>query len=320
MKLLLELSQQDLTLSAAEALAQTRTKTYYLIDNLLIISTTRDLHHLAYTKRVFTYLFTCTLPRLIKRMQTYSWKKVYKNNFYVELKGTTTHTSKQLANIIYDQLDYPSVKMKNATTHITFFFHEGKVICGKLLYEITESYEQRKPHHRPELHPSSLHPRLARAMVNLTGIKQGTLVDPFCGSGGILIEAALRGLAIHGYDIDEHMLARARNNLAHYNITKYALARRDATTIHNKINYVATDLPYAKNTKQQNLDELYKKFFAVLDKHLRHAAVVGLPSTINPAPLLKQTTLHITHMFTYYLHKSLSKKIIVLTKTSLLTQ
>ncbi len=44
--------------------------------------------------------------------------------------------------------------------------------------------------------------KLARIMCNLTGIKEGIIWDPFCGSGTILMEAAVLGFDILGTDID----------------------------------------------------------------------------------------------------------------------
>ncbi len=42
-------------------------------------------------------------------------------------------------------------------------------------------------------------PKLARCMVNLTGVKENDLVlDPFCGTGGILIEAGIMGARVIG--------------------------------------------------------------------------------------------------------------------------
>jgi tRNA G10 N-methylase Trm11 len=58
----------------------------------------------------------------------------------------------------------------------------------------------------------SIPPRLAKIMINLSGNK-GVLLDPFCGIGGILQEAALMGLDFYGTDIDEECIPHARQNL-----------------------------------------------------------------------------------------------------------
>lgn len=61
-----------------------------------------------------------------------------------------------------------------------------------------------------------LPPKLARMMVNLAQVPEGgTLLDPFCGSGTILMEAALatRAEKILGSDIDPQQIKDANANL-----------------------------------------------------------------------------------------------------------
>jgi hypothetical protein len=60
--------------------------------------------------------------------------------------------------------------------------------------------------------PGSLHPPLAAAMVRLAGRGAG-LLDPFCGTGTIPIEAAMAGCpSIVGSDRDPGAMAAARVN------------------------------------------------------------------------------------------------------------
>lgn len=62
-----------------------------------------------------------------------------------------------------------------------------------------------------------LPPKLAQIMINLaTASDQNTstrVLDPFCGTGVILQEAALMGHAVYGTDISEKMIRYARDNL-----------------------------------------------------------------------------------------------------------
>lgn len=61
----------------------------------------------------------------------------------------------------------------------------------------------------------SIPPRLARAMINLTGIERGgVILDPFCGFGTILQEALLLGLKPIGVDIDKKCISATQNNLS----------------------------------------------------------------------------------------------------------
>ena len=70
-----------------------------------------------------------------------------------------------------------------------------------------------------------LPPKIARSMINLAPSDSWgngkVLVDPFCGSGGLLIEAGLIGLKSIGYDISEPILTKAKINLNYFKIKKF---------------------------------------------------------------------------------------------------
>jgi tRNA G10 N-methylase Trm11 len=68
-----------------------------------------------------------------------------------------------------------------------------------------------KPHTDTEM--GTLPPKLARMLVNLTGRKDGIIWDPFCGSGTILLEAAVLGFDILGSDIDEKAIFYSDENI-----------------------------------------------------------------------------------------------------------
>ncbi len=60
-----------------------------------------------------------------------------------------------------------------------------------------------------------LPPKLAQIMINLAQPKKDeTIYDPFCGTGTVLIEAALWGFNTLGSDIDARMVAATQTNLA----------------------------------------------------------------------------------------------------------
>ena len=52
--------------------------------------------------------------------------------------------------------------------------------------------------------------------------KNETLLDPFCGTGGILIEAGILGINIIGSDIDKKLVYGCKENLNFYNINNSA--------------------------------------------------------------------------------------------------
>jgi tRNA G10 N-methylase Trm11 len=57
-----------------------------------------------------------------------------------------------------------------------------------------------------------LPPKLAQVMINLAPT-DGRVLDPFCGTGVVLQEAALRGNAVYGTDLAEKMIDYSRANL-----------------------------------------------------------------------------------------------------------
>lgn len=59
-----------------------------------------------------------------------------------------------------------------------------------------------------------LPPKLAQIIINLASPKAGARVlDPFCGTGVVLQEAALMGYKVYGTDINERMIEYTRENM-----------------------------------------------------------------------------------------------------------
>jgi len=311
MKKIFQLSKENLDLSKAEVEALAN-KTGTLIEDLLILDTKFNFNRLAYTKKVYNLIFTSTKKQIKNKINSFNWQKIYNKSFCVRVFGANKKLEKTFGEIIWEKVENPKVNLKEPKTAIDFYFIKDKVFCCLLNTKINQyEFEQRRPHLRPEMHPSSMHPRLARAMGNLTGAKKGKITDPFCGTGGILLEAALSNLTIEGSDIDKQMIGMAESNLKKFKV-KYKLNHADATAIKRKLDYVVSDLPYARATKSQDLNKLYLRFFDLLKGKLQKTAVLGLPSFINNKKLLKQANLKIKKEFTIYVHKSLSKKIYII--------
>lgn len=286
-----ELSKENLKLAKAEVLALTKSHGSVMKKNLLFTKEYKYPERLAYTKAVYKYLGY--------NINTIKWQKHYKGSFYIRAKGKD---EKKLAGIIWNKLKRPKVDLKNAKSQ---FYLLNKKYFGLLIHKNKDNYESRKTKNRPESHPSSLHPKLAKAMVNLTGARKGsTILDPFCGSGGILIEVGLMKLKLIGSDLDRIMVNRAKINLKHFKI-KAKITQKDALEIKKKYKYIVTDLPYGKSTKVNNAKELVKQF---LNQIKADTIILGLPNFIK----LPKSKYKKQQHFKIYLHKSLSKDIYVL--------
>lgn len=86
--------------------------------------------------------------------------------------------------------------------------------AGWVVVDPERSYGARRPPERPFKQPGTMRPQLARALVNLSGVASGErLLDPMCGAGAILTEAALVGAQPVGVDLQRKMVEGARDNL-----------------------------------------------------------------------------------------------------------
>lgn len=197
-----------------------------------------------------------------------------------------------------------------------------KIYCGVFLKKIDRGkFEMRKPQFRPFFSPISLHPRIARAMVNLSQIKKNELlVDPFCGTGGILIEGALIGARIGGGDIDHNMIMGARDNLAFYSLDFEFMHECHISKLPEYINEcadaVVTDTPYGRSasTAGESISEIYKDFLEacrkILKKEKRCVMMCHEPNLVPYRDfnfkLLKKISMRV--------HRSLNRYILVLLK------
>lgn len=92
-----------------------------------------------------------------------------------------------------------------------------------------------------------LPPKIARTLINLSGIKpvkNKILLDPFCGSGRILVEAMELGFQVIGSDISKDQLEQTKANLEslEFDSNRYQLFQSDATQIKKLIPLNSIDL------------------------------------------------------------------------------
>lgn len=336
MKYIFLLSKENIKLAKEEVLSLFNVKGKS-VDNMLFLDL-EDISlsdRLAYTRKIYQFLFEADRRDLIKKINGYDWQSVYKNNFCVRIHkfNASNFKEKELASHIWRRLKKPKVDLRNPKTSIEFFIFENKIYATKLIQELEHDFESRKAHKRPELHPTALNPKLARALINLSGADK-EVMDPFCGGGGILIEAGLIGLRPVGHDLYKAMLKRAKTNLNYYKIKKYKLICQDALKIKGKYDYIVTDVPYGLNTsiwvkkgnknekislkqtnrkqKIENLEDFYFRFLKNLKKIMGNKAVVIFPHYVNYKKLIKKANLKLEKEFSQFVHGSLTRKIVVL--------
>ncbi len=168
-------------------------------------------------------------------------------------------------------LDAPNHDVRVISTGDTAF------VC--LLETETEGFEGRAPTEKPFFKPGSMSPQLARTLSNVAGGYGGsTLLDPTCGTGGMLVEAAVAGADVVGGDVAREMVEGARVNLGEYVDVEPSLYVGDAAELPLKdgsVDCAVTDLPYGRASKvgSTSLDRLRRDVLGELRRVVRGRVV-----------------------------------------------
>jgi len=150
----------------------------------------------------------------------------------------------------------------------------------------------KKDRHKPyaDRKKGMLPPKLARMLVNIalgTSDPDGKiLLDPFCGSGGVLIEAIELGLSVRGSDTDTDAVSGTKKNLAWFtqdmeSTSDWQVQQADATKVRvdRPIHFLATEpflgKPKPEKSQLKNIfTGLYKLYLGAF-KHWKTVLVDG---------------------------------------------
>lgn len=176
----------------------------------------------------------------------------------------------------------------------------------------------RRPRKRVVFHPSTMMPKLARCMVNLSGVKNGSLfLDPFCGVGGLLIEASMLGCRTIGLDAVKRMVRGARRNMSHFKLNSLSYIRADARRLPlTRVEAIATDPPYGtgastlKSSTRKILEQFLPEARMILDKGAR--TVIASPKGTGAPDIANNAGFNIVEQHYVYVHRRLTREILVL--------
>ncbi|WNY25378.1 TRM11 family methyltransferase [Methanolapillus millepedarum] len=220
-----------------------------------------------------------------------------------------------------------------------------KAVFGVLVSAVDRgSYEHRSPQRKPFFYPGVLMPRVARALVNMAGVKENTIVvDPFCGTAGILMEAGLLGAKVFGVDAQEKIIEGAGMNMAGYSITGELLSKEEREKNQNesgpascgRMDYellagdacrlpfkneiadaIVTDPPYGRSAaiKAESLEGLYEKSFLEMYRILKKNGKAVVVSEIEVEKFAKNAGFEIQKTYKQRVHRSLTRTMTVLEK------
>ena len=320
MRLLFELSGENPTLPFAELECVGK-----VLDSRLQVAVAEvpdpvDAHRLAMTQVVLEYLGECapTLPAFekllrdlaIETRQTFAGraKKVHGG-----CHARNPCSQREFERLIGTMISGP-VSLDTPETEYRAILSEDRCYFGKVLFCPNRgAYDLRNPGKRDFFHPGVMMPRMARTLINLTCAKNGDLLlDPFCGTGGILIEAEMLGMRTLGSDFDPMMICGSRQN-----VTSSDLMLADATDLpfgNQSLDAVVTDFPYGQSVCIKKADTMANLYADALDEIRRvlktgHRAVVVTHRDISDIASHHMTVLQHHEQ---RVHKSLTRRILVL--------
>ncbi len=274
-----------------------------------------------YASNMSDSAFVKRIARVIEikdRQEAISGESLPPGKFYVRfLDGSDCHDSSlesYLGGILggSGRVSFSSPDFIVRVYHLEKWYVAIEIFSGN-----SSQFENRRAPRRPFFSPISMHPRIARFLVNVSNApKNGTILDPFCGTGGILMEAGSTGRRVVGIDMSLQMTAGAKLNLKYFGIRDFSIITGNflEVEIPNNIDTIVTDLPYGRNSPmhRQDILELYwksmEKFGRILKRGSRCVIAVSdlqmLPRSLPDFTILK--------VIDNRIHKSLTRHYVIM--------
>ena len=166
--------------------------------------------------------------------------------------ASTREAERELGSVLVERGF--SVDLDDPDNELRAVFSGESCFLGWLVAESERGFGGRTPTKKPYFQPGSMDPLDARAIANIAGARPGrTVVDPMCGTGGMVVEAGLVGARVLGSDVQWKMVRGASENLDRYlPPDRWSVVRGDATALpvrENAVDAVVFDAPYGRQSK-----------------------------------------------------------------------
>ncbi len=273
-RVLFFLSGEETGVPAAEAMALARTldpsSTFEIPDERVIIATTRadpsEMEaRVAYSNRVGALISGYELDEDelgVLRRGTYAIR-------VFDLRGNGR--SGDLVSSLADRIS-GRVSLRNPDAELTVVRAEEDYLAVTRPSRMSQRWVTRRPRARAFFHPSAIFPKFSRLLVNLSGARAGeNFLDPFCGTGSLLLEAAEVGIRPIGIDLHRKMTDGALLNGNKFGQNWLGVIRADARRLPLvRVDAIATDIPYGRlsttsgSSTLQILENLIKEASSVL--------------------------------------------------------
>lgn len=343
-KLFFLLSGENPTLPTSEAKAILETEGYSyetvgLMDQVLRLEASIESVKAVPVRAAFTRL--CALELFVseanytdisKAVEATDFKSVLKagESFVVRINRIKNYADQtintmdlevKLGRQILSQTPEAKVNLKQPDKTFIGIITDEKLIFGLKLTEISsKTFSERRPRKKPFFHPSAMPSKLARCMINLAHAKtEGTMLDPFCGTGSSLIEATYVGCYALGVDAAKRMVVGCRKNLRFFNINAEGLVLADARKLpFFKVDCIVTDPPYGrsastlKSTTKELVHDVLTTAYDLLSEG--HRICIASPKTLNISAIgISIGFKHVESHFAY-VHSTLTREVAVFEK------
>jgi len=231
----------------------------------------------------------------------------------------TNKLERKLGAVVLHKVKGAKVNLTNPDKTFYGVLTDDKFVFGLRLAEVLpKPFMERRPRKRPFFHPSAMPPKLARCMVNLAQPKAGELVlDPFCGTASMLIEAGLIGCRVVGFDAQRRMVKGSMRNLIYYRVQPDGMAVADAKNLPmTMVDCIVTDPPYGRSstTLGRETGQIVKDFLSKIDEHIPRGRriCIASPKSTHIGRLGRELGLKHVESHSVYVHRSLTREIAIL--------
>ncbi|UPM42029.1 methyltransferase domain-containing protein [Halocatena salina] len=240
-----------------------------------------------------------------------------------DVRGTTdvdTQRAERELGAVLTQRGF-EIDLDDPDHELRALFSDDSCVLGWLVARSIRDFGDRMPSKRPFFQPGSMGPLLARALANIAGARPGARVlDPMCGTGGLLIEAGLAGADVIGLDAQLKMTCGTRENLTRYLGSDAGTVLTGTATrlpfAADAVDAVVFDAPYGRQSKivdERSDGSLPRLVSATLEEANRVAPRAVLVADRPWAEAATSAGWTVETSFTRRVHASLTRHILVLT-------
>lgn len=248
--------------------------------------------------------------------ETYVVRVKHVKEYSARISGMTLERT--IGAIIREKRPLAKVSLRVPKKTFIGILTEDRFIFGiRLATILAKPFVERRPRKKPFFHPSAMQAKLARCMVNLAKPKIGEKVlDPFCGTGTMLIEAKLIGCQSYGFDIQRRMAKGTIRNMAHFRVKPEGIIIADAKYPPlTRIDCVVTDPPYgiSSSTMKRSTKQIIEEVLTAVHASLTYGSRVCIAAPKRLGLAQTGTRLGYKRLQSHfvYVHRSLTREIVV---------